>query len=253
MPNYGPERLNSRFSITIDRTQYSELKNFNDTTHFKNARLRGFMRNYEHKLLNSRTQRTSHLKTARLIGFMRSYGYELLNSRTPWDFGEVAGSMSKSNAMQEIKSKLKNGPIRLEEKSAKSKQSNIKIVEGDSEKDFIFNIKESNRIILQYFSVEKAITKSQLVEKFNNNVWEDNDDDAVKFAILFYIHSFILSEEPTTTVIDRKDFDLTESGRYIDYPWGKKAFDLLILHLHTKIKHDGKYFRLYGFPLSLQV
>ncbi|KAG5608585.1 hypothetical protein H5410_019866 [Solanum commersonii] len=29
-----------------------------------------------------------------------------------WDFGEVAGSMSKSNAMQEIRSKLKNDPIR---------------------------------------------------------------------------------------------------------------------------------------------
>ena len=57
MPNYGHERLNARFSITIDRTQYLELKNFNDTTHFKNAQLRGFMRNYEHELLNSRTQR----------------------------------------------------------------------------------------------------------------------------------------------------------------------------------------------------
>ena len=57
MPNYGHERLNARFSITIDRTQYLELKNFNDTTHFKNAQLRGFMRNYKHELLNSRTQR----------------------------------------------------------------------------------------------------------------------------------------------------------------------------------------------------
>ncbi|KAH0654994.1 hypothetical protein KY285_029876 [Solanum tuberosum] len=47
------------------------------------------------------------------------------------DFGEVAGSMSKSNAMQEIRSKLKNDPIRLEEMSTKSKQSNIRIVEGD--------------------------------------------------------------------------------------------------------------------------
>ncbi|XP_049344033.1 uncharacterized protein LOC125808366 [Solanum verrucosum] len=313
------------------------------------------------------------------------------------DFGEVSGSMSKSNTMQEIKSKLKNNPIRLEGMSAKSKQSNIKIVEGgkkdqsaagsskkrkekttnyteenakrkkvvvsgllehneavkflgkreptriphmqcytnievmkvlatkltisqykefcgttcfaqlssirrchvqaqlircmflreiegsskdailihvngttlrftirdfaiitglkcsDNEKDFVFNTEEPNRMILQYFGVEKAITKSQLVEKFDNKVWRDNDDDAVKFAILFYIHSFILSEEPTSTVIDRKDFDLVESGRYIDYPWGKKAFDLLILHLHTKIKHDGKYFRLYGFPLALQV
>ncbi|WMV19852.1 hypothetical protein MTR67_013237 [Solanum verrucosum] len=124
---------------------------------------------------------------------------------------------------------------------------------SDNEKDFVFNTEEPNRIILQYFGIEKAITKSQLVEKFDNKVWGDNDDDAVKFAILFYIHSFILLEEPTSTVIDRKDFDLVESGRYIDYPWGKKAFDLLILHLHTKIKHDGKYFRLYGFPLALQV
>ncbi|WMV41025.1 hypothetical protein MTR67_034410 [Solanum verrucosum] len=53
MPNYGRERLNSRFSITVDRTQYFELKNFNDTTHFMNAQLRGFMQNYEHELLNS--------------------------------------------------------------------------------------------------------------------------------------------------------------------------------------------------------
>ncbi|KAG5616614.1 hypothetical protein H5410_016438 [Solanum commersonii] len=111
----------------------------------------------------------------------------------------------------------------------------------NNEKDFVFNTEEPNKIILQYFGVEKAITKSQLVEKFANKVWGDNDDDAVKFAILFYIHSFILSEEPTTTVIDRKDFDLVELGKYIDYPWSKNAFDLLILHLHTKIKHDGKY------------
>ena len=66
-------------------------------------------------------------------------------------------------------------------------------------------------------------------------------------------HSFIFSEEPTGIVIERKDFDLVESGRYIDYPWGKKVFDIMILHLNTKIKHDGKYFRLYGFPLALKV
>ncbi|KAH0757565.1 hypothetical protein KY290_021058 [Solanum tuberosum] len=108
-------------------------------------------------------------------------------------------------------------------------------------------------IILQYFGVEKAITKKQLVDNLSNKVWGDNDDDAVKFAILFYIQSFILYEEPKTTVIDRKDFALVESGRYIDYPWGKKAFDLLILHLHNKIKHDGKYYRLYDFPLALKV
>ena len=44
MPNYGRERLNAKFSITIDRTQYLELKNFDNTTHFKNVQLKGFMR-----------------------------------------------------------------------------------------------------------------------------------------------------------------------------------------------------------------
>ncbi|XP_069152934.1 uncharacterized protein [Solanum lycopersicum] len=124
---------------------------------------------------------------------------------------------------------------------------------SDNENDFVSNTNEPNRIIHQYFEVGKPVTKSQLIDKFDKKIWVDNDDDAVKFAILFYIHSFIFSEEPIGTVIDRKDFDLVESGRYIDYPWGKKAFDIMIMHLHSKIKHDGKYFRLYGFPLALQV
>ncbi|WMV40572.1 hypothetical protein MTR67_033957, partial [Solanum verrucosum] len=93
-PNYGLERLNARFSITIDRTQYLELKNFNDTTHFKTVRLIVFMRNYEHEIFNSRTQiyfskrirnstlqgleleYTTSLKDTQLTTFMRSYGHE---------------------------------------------------------------------------------------------------------------------------------------------------------------------------------
>ncbi|WMV50390.1 hypothetical protein MTR67_043775 [Solanum verrucosum] len=60
MPNYGCELINSRFSITIYRNQYSKLNNsvtqgLNDTTYLKNARLIGFMRNYGHEQLNSRT------------------------------------------------------------------------------------------------------------------------------------------------------------------------------------------------------
>ncbi|KAG5611339.1 hypothetical protein H5410_022620 [Solanum commersonii] len=98
---------------------------------------------------------------------------------------------------------------------------------------------------------KKPSLRNNWLTIFFNKVWGDNDD-ALKFAILFYIHTFILSEEPTTIIIDRKDFDLVELGRYMDYPWGKKAFDLMILHLHTEIKHDGNYYKLYGFPLALQ-
>uniref|UniRef100_M1DPT5 Uncharacterized protein n=1 Tax=Solanum tuberosum TaxID=4113 RepID=M1DPT5_SOLTU len=43
MPNYGRERLNSRFSITVTRTQYSRLNN---------SELKNFNNN---ELLNSRT------------------------------------------------------------------------------------------------------------------------------------------------------------------------------------------------------
>uniref|UniRef100_M1DQ48 Uncharacterized protein n=1 Tax=Solanum tuberosum TaxID=4113 RepID=M1DQ48_SOLTU len=94
MPNDGHERLNARFSITIDRTQYLELKNFNDTTHLKIFRLIVSMRNYGHEIFNSSTQRcfsrgirnstlkgleledTTSLKDAQLTKFMRNYGHE---------------------------------------------------------------------------------------------------------------------------------------------------------------------------------
>ncbi|WMV25720.1 hypothetical protein MTR67_019105 [Solanum verrucosum] len=104
MPNYKRERHNSRVSITIYRTQYSKLGNsrtqgLNDTTHLKNARLIGFMRNCGHDRLNSRTSKyiskrvsnsilknieledTPPLKNTSFIEFMRNYGHERLDSR----------------------------------------------------------------------------------------------------------------------------------------------------------------------------
>uniref|UniRef100_M1DF59 Uncharacterized protein n=1 Tax=Solanum tuberosum TaxID=4113 RepID=M1DF59_SOLTU len=95
MPNYGRERLNSRFSITMHIIQYLELNNsrtqgVNDTTHLKNARLgewggdggscRIMGMNYSTQGLNN----TSYLKTARLIGFMRNYGHDYSTQRPSW-------------------------------------------------------------------------------------------------------------------------------------------------------------------------
>ncbi|WMV46619.1 hypothetical protein MTR67_040004 [Solanum verrucosum] len=106
MPNDGHERLDARFSITIDRAQYFELKNFNDTTHLKIFRLIVFMRNYGHEIFNSSTQRffskgirnstlkgleledTPSLKVAQLTKFMRNYGHEttrLEGLQTTWN------------------------------------------------------------------------------------------------------------------------------------------------------------------------
>ena len=80
MSNYEHERLNSRFSITMHRTQFLELsksrtQGVNETTHLKYSRIGGFMHNYGHELLYSRIE-------ARLIGFMRNNEHQLLNSMT---------------------------------------------------------------------------------------------------------------------------------------------------------------------------
>ncbi|WMV25338.1 hypothetical protein MTR67_018723 [Solanum verrucosum] len=99
MPNYGRERLTSRFSITIHRTQYLELKNsiilliskmldsegscgimgmesstqgLYHTTHFRNAQLIGFIRNYV-SMNNS--------KILKLWSSCEIYGHERLDSR----------------------------------------------------------------------------------------------------------------------------------------------------------------------------
>lgn len=81
----------------------------------------------------------------------------------------------------------------------------------------------------------------------------DKDNDAVKFATLYFIHSFIMLKEPTTTIIDRKYFDLVESGRHVDYPLGNKAFKELTKNFHAKITMTEKYYRIYVFPLAMLI
>ena len=56
MPNYGRERLNAIFSISIHKIEYLKLNKFNDTTHFQNVPLKGLLQKYEHELLYSRNQ-----------------------------------------------------------------------------------------------------------------------------------------------------------------------------------------------------
>ena len=48
-----------------------------------------------------------------------------------------------------------------------------------------------------------------------------------------------MSPEPTTTTIDRLNFDLVETGRFMDYPWGRNAFNELAKSINNKIKPAG--------------
>uniref|UniRef100_A0A3Q7EG15 DUF1985 domain-containing protein n=1 Tax=Solanum lycopersicum TaxID=4081 RepID=A0A3Q7EG15_SOLLC len=124
---------------------------------------------------------------------------------------------------------------------------------SDNGADFYFDTDQPNRIIDEYFPGDSPVIKARLDEAFKAKVWGDNQEDAYKFGILYYIHEFIMSAEPTTTTIDRLDFDLVETGRFMDYPWGRKTFNELAKSINNKIKPCGQYYRIQGFPLPLQV
>ncbi|KAM3362562.1 hypothetical protein P3S68_017416 [Capsicum galapagoense] len=71
---------------------------------------------------------------------------------------------------------------------------------------------------------------------------------------------FVLDEERPNRIIDqyfdaisRLHFDLVESDRYSDYPWGSVAFEELARSLHKKLKPKRKFYMLLGMPLAIQI
>ncbi|XP_060180719.1 uncharacterized protein LOC132610441 [Lycium barbarum] len=124
---------------------------------------------------------------------------------------------------------------------------------GD-ENAFKVNRKGKNRILEIYFGGSKKMpSKADLIEYFTDKNWGLNDVDAVKIAVLYFIHTYILSNEKNTVKIPRLHFDLVESGRYVDYPWGKKTFNELIKSMTHKMTSEKKFYRLHGMPLAMQV
>ncbi|PHT34218.1 hypothetical protein CQW23_26018 [Capsicum baccatum] len=84
-----------------------------------------------------------------------------------------------------------------------------------SNKDnFVFDEDLPNRLIEDYFGGAKYIQKRELFTTFSGNIWgKDNDEDAVKFANIYFIHAFLLSSIDTV-VVPRLHFDLVDSGHY---------------------------------------
>ncbi|XP_069154293.1 uncharacterized protein [Solanum lycopersicum] len=175
--------------------------------------------------------------------------------------------------MEELRSKKKNDPMAVQQVIKNAKARGIKIVKGtrkrkdvniesednDSEvvgSDELYNhevLSENIKIIDEYFLGNSPVTKARLAEAFKAKVSGDNQEDAYKFEILYHIHEFIMSAEPITTTIDRLDFDLVETGRFMYYPWGRKTFNELAKSIKNKIEPCGQYNRIQGFPLPMQV
>ncbi|XP_070005937.1 uncharacterized protein [Nicotiana sylvestris] len=122
------------------------------------------------------------------------------------------------------------------------------------DEDFEFSETPPNRLIATYFGSANIVKKKHLRQCFNDKAWgPDNDEDALKISLLYFIHTFIFSSEKNSATIPRLDFDLVESGRYSEYHWGIKAFELLINSISKKMDALKKYYRIAGMPLAMQI
>ncbi|XP_047262981.1 uncharacterized protein LOC124896027 [Capsicum annuum] len=108
-------------------------------------------------------------------------------------------------------------------------------------------------LLINILMVRVLYRKKIYYAAVSDKIWgNDNDEDALKFANLYFIHAFLLSSVDTVA-IPRLHFDLVESDRYSDYPWGSIAFEELARSLHKKLKPKGKFYMLLGMPLAIQI
>ncbi|XP_069151170.1 uncharacterized protein [Solanum lycopersicum] len=123
----------------------------------------------------------------------------------------------------------------------------------NEETDFIFDQLEPNSFMEKYFEGVKLIRKIDIIRSFHRKVWGENDQDGLKFAILYFIQTVIFSGERATKKILRLYFDLVESGRYSEFPWGKKTFSLLTKSLSKRLNDEKQFYRIGGMPIVFQV
>ncbi|PHU28729.1 hypothetical protein BC332_00822 [Capsicum chinense] len=83
--------------------------------------------------------------------------------------------------------------------------------------DFVFDTSMPNILIQRYFDGEEEPYKATLFQAFEDKVWGQNDDNAFKISILYFVHHFILSDDMHTVPVPRFHFDMAEHERYMDY------------------------------------
>ncbi|XP_070002420.1 uncharacterized protein [Nicotiana sylvestris] len=113
----------------------------------------------------------------------------------------------------------------------------------------IESVKE-NRLISKYFGTT-SMTLAQLVDCFTKKKWE-TDDDALKITVLYFVHSFLLSQLKTK-VISRSYIDSVECGDFNNYPWSIDVYNATIDSCSNKFQDKPSFYRLGGFPLALQI
>lgn len=120
---------------------------------------------------------------------------------------------------------------------------------GDADK--CYDSDGTGHLINTYFSSElTSVPKQSLIECFHNKRWK-SDEDAVKIAVLYFIHTFLFSTV-NRKHISTDDFEFVESGAYETYPWGKAVFKATLKSMKGKLRGKPSMYRLGGLPLAFQ-
>ena len=82
----------------------------------------------------------------------------------------------------------------------------------------------------------------------------ETDEDAVKFAKLYFLHTFLLSSIYDSQV-PTADLDLIDGEEPDSFPWGKEVFMCTLDSLKYAVRTTSKdnYYRLVGFTYAFQL
>ncbi|KAH0784943.1 hypothetical protein KY290_004541 [Solanum tuberosum] len=120
---------------------------------------------------------------------------------------------------------------------------------GDADKGY--ESSDTNRLMDMYFPGLEKVPKQSLIDCFLQKKWR-SDEDAVKIAVLYFIHTFLISTANINTFITKADFCIVESGDYETFPWGILVFRAMMESINNRLRVGLKMYRLGGLPLALQ-
>ncbi|XP_044479913.1 uncharacterized protein LOC123206753 [Mangifera indica] len=115
---------------------------------------------------------------------------------------------------------------------------------------------DTPRLREQYFpNIHRLLSHGEIEEAFDNEVWGDNDDDAVKFAVLYCAFTGLLGADNRNKVPDHFLHLTNNLDAFSRYPWGtltwNKTFDSIRKGIHKKYQYCVDHYPPYTSPLPL--
>ncbi|KAF3622022.1 hypothetical protein FXO38_31541 [Capsicum annuum] len=99
--------------------------------------------------------------------------------------------------------------------------------------NFVFDTSVPNILMQRYFDGEEEPYNATLFQAFEDKVWGQNDDNAFKISILYFVHRFIMSDDMHIVRVPRFHFDMI-SFRNIK----ASASEIASFQLPLKIVHN---------------